>query len=60
MLARQSLQLAENFGAPTRIAALALTKFHILLFLCFTPVLRHIKDDPRTLMPFSRATKQSE
>jgi hypothetical protein len=27
MLARQFLHLAENFGAPTRIATLALTKF---------------------------------
>jgi hypothetical protein len=44
MLARQFLHLAENFGAPTRIATLALAKFQILLFLCFPPVLRHIRD----------------
>jgi hypothetical protein len=31
ILARQFLHLAENFGAPTRIAALAFTKFHFLL-----------------------------
>jgi hypothetical protein len=30
-LARQFLHLAENFGAPTRIAALALTKFQFFL-----------------------------
>jgi hypothetical protein len=33
MLARQFLHLAENFGAPTRIATLALTKFHFIVSL---------------------------
>jgi hypothetical protein len=43
MLARQFLHLAENFGAPTRIATLTLTKFHFSS-LCYSPVLRHIRD----------------
>src|SRR6516162_3996287 len=39
ILARQFLHLAENFGAPTRITTLALTKFQFSS-LCYWPVLR--------------------
>jgi hypothetical protein len=39
MLTRQFLHLAENFGAPTRIATLTLTKFQFSS-LCYWPVLR--------------------
>jgi hypothetical protein len=31
MLTREFLQIAHNFGAPTRIATLALTKFQFFL-----------------------------
>jgi hypothetical protein len=46
MLARQFLDLAENLGAPTRIATRALTKFHFFL-ISLLPTCSEATHEPR-------------